>query len=103
MVKKIHQALITFIGPDYRTTISGNLTLLCAGVALYPEITSWIPCPYGDYVRGIAGVFTFVFGSKFSKAAADSKKNTDNKPKAVKKTPPKPKSVTKPTTKKTKI
>lgn len=91
MIRKIHDALITFLGPDYRTTISGNLALLCAAVSLYPDITAWIPVPYGDYVRGIAGVFTFVFGFKFTANAADKPSLKDKKAPVKKKNVKKPK------------
>lgn len=72
MANKLKTTLETLFGKDYRTTITGNAALICAAISLYPDLTDWIHAPFGDYIRGIAGLFTFVFGSKFSKNVADA-------------------------------
>lgn len=65
--------LETFFGANWRTNLSGYLTLLLAAVAVKPELVDFLPEPWRGYVTGAATLFAFVSGTAFVANTKDAK------------------------------
>jgi len=59
------------LGANWRTNLSGWLTLLLGAIALKPDLVDFVPEPWRGYLVGIAGLFAFVTGAAFVSNAKD--------------------------------
>jgi hypothetical protein len=61
-------------GANWRTSLSGTVTLVSAAVAFKPELINFIhPQGLHDWIAGICGIIAFVSGGAFVLAAKDKK------------------------------
>lgn len=61
----------TILGANWRTTLSGWITVLASAVALNPSLVSFLPEPARHIVTALAGTLAVVSGGTFATQAKD--------------------------------
>jgi hypothetical protein len=61
----------TLLGANWRTTLSGWITVLASAIAINPSIVAFLPETLRSYVTGIAGIVAIVSGGTFAYNAKD--------------------------------
>jgi hypothetical protein len=61
----------TLLGANWRTTLSGWITVLASAIAINPTIVAFLPETLRSYVTGIAGLVAIVSGGTFAYNAKD--------------------------------
>ena len=61
----------TLLGANWRTTLSGWITVLASAIAINPNIVAFLPETLRSYVTGIAGIVAIVSGGTFAYNAKD--------------------------------
>ena len=61
----------TLLGANWRTTLSGWITVLASAIAINPGIVAFLPETLRSYVTGIAGLVAIVSGGTFAYNAKD--------------------------------
>jgi hypothetical protein len=61
----------TLLGANWRTTLSGWITVLASAIAINPSIVAFLPETLRSYLTGIAGLVAIVSGGTFAYNAKD--------------------------------
>ncbi len=73
MLEKLIYVLETFIGKNWRTTISGDIAVLAAAIYFNPSLVDFLPESPKRYIIGFSGLVTVVSGMTFAHLSYDSK------------------------------
>ncbi len=66
-MKKIESIL----GPNWRTTLTGGITVLAGAIATNHDLVAFLPEPWRKAVTGIAGLVSILAGGAFAAVAKD--------------------------------
>lgn len=63
--------LESFFGPNWRTTLSGSITVLAGAIATNHDLVSFLPAAWQHAVTGIAGLISVLAGGTFAAVSKD--------------------------------
>lgn len=58
-------------GANWRTSLWGYITLICAAIVAVPTVIDFLPDSIENYVRGFAGLIALVSGGAFVRNVKD--------------------------------
>lgn len=61
------------LGPNWRTSLSGYITLGAVSLVAQPDLISFLPLAIQSYILGIAKIVMVISGGTFVTCAKDSK------------------------------
>lgn len=63
--------LESLFGPNWRTTLSGGITVLASAIYSTPALVSFLPPSWQSAVTGIAGLISVLAGGTFAAVSKD--------------------------------
>jgi len=72
--------MTTLLGANWRTTVTGWITVLASAIAMNPKLIAFLPEHVRESITGIAGLIAVVSGGTFAYAAKDKQVTGGNVP-----------------------